>query len=97
MSHENPYRLFNAFLLLVLMAAVASLIAVQWRHQALPFAAILVVLSIALLKARLIVLDFLGLRGLKSPQATALLAWPAGFALAAAAKTLAVTLLIGAG
>jgi nitric oxide reductase NorF protein len=71
---------------LMLIAVVGALIAAQWNHEALPFAAFGVVLVLMVVKSRWVVMDFMGLRGVRPRLSAALIAWPAFFALAAAAK-----------
>lgn len=51
----------------------------------------LALLTLAVLKARLVVLDFLGLRSGPRVLRVGLIAWPLFFALAAAAKALIAT------
>jgi len=81
--------LFVAAHWVLIMGVVAALVSAQWHQEALPLVALVVVLALVVLKARLIVLDFIGLRGSRPILAAALLAWPAFFALAAAVKAAA--------
>ena len=77
-----------------MMGVVSGLIAAQWKHEALPLAAIVVVLALTIFKARLIILDFMHLRGARPGLAAALLAWPILFSVAILAKSLATGFLV---
>ena len=76
---------------LMLVAVIAALISAQWKHEALPFAALGAILVLTIVKSRWVVMDFMALRGVRPRLAAALLAWPAFFALAAAAKAMLLT------
>jgi nitric oxide reductase NorF protein len=82
---ENTWLLGSA-IWLVLIAIVSALIAGRWKAEALPFAAIGVILILLVVKSRIIVLDFIGLREVRPRMAVALVAWPSLFALLVAAK-----------
>ena len=71
---------------LLIVAIVAALVAAQWKHEAVPFVVFAAILVLALVKSRWVVLDFMGLRKARPRLALALLAWPAFFAIAAAAR-----------
>lgn len=86
MNNDKTVWLLGSTIWLVLMAVVAALVAAQWKAEQLPFVALAAILLLALLKARIVVADFMGLRGVRPKLAAALIAWPAGFALLAAAK-----------
>jgi nitric oxide reductase NorF protein len=86
MENKNPTWLPGTAAVLVLVAAVAALIAAQWKHEAIPFTALGAILVLTIVKSRLVVMDFMGLRGAYPRLSAALLAWPAFFALLAAAK-----------
>jgi len=86
MRRNKTPELFASSHWILLMGIVAALLAAQWHQETLPLVALIVVLMLVVLKARLIVLDFIGLRGSRPLLAGALLAWPAVFALATAAK-----------
>lgn len=86
MENNNPTWLMGTATVLVLVAAVAALIAAQWNHEALPFAALGAILVLTIVKSRLVVMDFMGLRDIRPRLSSALIAWPAFFALAAATK-----------
>lgn len=86
MRNRHAPDLFASSLWILLLGIVAALIAAQWHREALPLVAFAVVFTLVLLKARLIVLDFIGLRGRRPLLARALMAWPMVFALAATGK-----------
>jgi nitric oxide reductase NorF protein len=71
---------------LLLVAIVAALISAQWKHEAVPFAALCVILVLTVVKSRIVVLDFMGLRGSRRGLSAALIAWPILFVIAAVAK-----------
>jgi hypothetical protein len=79
-------RLFGSANWVMMLGIVGAVIAAQWKHEALPVIALLVVLALTVAKARLIVLDFMALRGSRPRLATALFAWPAFFLAAGLAK-----------
>lgn len=89
MKRNNAPDLFASSHWILIMGIVAALVAAQWHQQALPLVALVAVLALVVLKARLVILDFIGLRGSRPLLATALLAWPIAFALAAAVKAAA--------
>lgn len=74
---------------ILMMGIVSGLISAQWKHEALPLVAIVAVLVLTVFKARLIILDFMHLRGARPGLAAALLAWPVLFTVAILAKSLA--------
>jgi nitric oxide reductase NorF protein len=86
MRHNKTIDLFASSHWILLMGIVAALLAAQWHQEALPLMALFVVLVLVVLKARLIVLDFIGLRGSRPLLAGALLAWPVVFVVAALVK-----------
>ena len=90
MEHNRSWLIGRATVLM-LVAAVSGLISAQWNHEALPFIALGVVLVLMVIKSRWVVMDFMGLRGVHPRLCAALLAWPAFFALAAAAKAMLLT------
>ncbi|MBL0373564.1 cytochrome C oxidase subunit IV family protein [Rhizobium sp. KVB221] len=73
---------------LTLAACVAALIAAQWKHEAVPVAALAIILVLTVVKSRIVILDFMGLRGLRPGLSTALLVWSAFFAVATVAKAM---------
>lgn len=86
MQNNNSTWLMGSATVLMLVAAVAALIAAQWNHEAPPFAALGAILVLSVVKSRLVVMDFMGLRGVRPTLSAALVAWPAFFALVTAAK-----------
>ncbi|MDO6966879.1 cytochrome C oxidase subunit IV family protein [Rhizobium alvei] len=94
MQKQKQVWLMGAASLTMLAAVSAGLIAAQWKHEAIPFAAFGVVLLLTLVKSRWVVMDFMGLRGKRPGLASALVAWVGFFALAASAKS-ALALLVG--
>jgi nitric oxide reductase NorF protein len=88
---ENTWLLGSA-IWLVLIAIVSALITAQWKAEALPFAAIGVILILLVVKSRIIVLDFIGLREVRPRMAMALVAWPSLFALLVTVKVAVQTL-----
>jgi nitric oxide reductase NorF protein len=87
MEYKKTWLVGNATVLM-LTATAAGLISAQWNHEALPFMALGIILVLMVMKSRWIVMDFMGLRGYHPRLSAALLAWPAFFALAEAAKAL---------
>ncbi len=86
MQHEKSKWLMGSATGLLLIAIVTALIASQWKHEAVPFVAFCVILVLTVVKARIVVLDFMGLRGPRRGLSIALIAWPLVFAIAAATK-----------
>jgi nitric oxide reductase NorF protein len=86
MENSKGRWLFGCTIWLILIALVTALIAAQWTAAALPLAAFAAILVLTLIKARIVILDFMGLRGVRPGLAAALAAWPALFLLVAAAK-----------
>lgn len=80
-------RLFTAANWIIGLAVIAAVIAAQWKHEAVPILVVLLILALMLAKARLVILDFIGLRDMRPRLAAALLAWILVFAGAGAAKT----------
>ncbi len=90
MRKQADHWLFGAALWLLLLAIIASLVIVQWRHSALPVAAIAAVLGLTILKGRIVIKHYMGLRNLA--LTLALTSWVGLFALVALAKALAPVL-----
>lgn len=88
MAEKHSSRLFSSANWVMMLATVGALTAAQWKHQAVPLAIVAFLLMLTLLKARLIILDFMGLRDFRPMTATALLAWPSFFALATIGRAL---------
>lgn len=76
---------------LILVAVIAALISAQWKHAAIPLAALGAILVLTIVKSRIVVLDFMGLRDRRPVLARAIIAWPILFAILAAAKVAART------
>ncbi|MDR6756308.1 nitric oxide reductase NorF protein [Mycoplana sp. BE70] len=93
MKTKSSVSLFASTNWILMMGIVSGLIAAQWKHEALPLAAIVTILVLTVFKARLIILDFMHLRGERPGLAAALLAWPVFFTVAILAKSLAAGLL----
>lgn len=94
MKRNQAPDLFVSSHWIILMGIAAALLAAQWHHEALPLVALVAVLILMVFKARLIILDFIGLRGQSPRLAMALIAWPMLFALAAVVKA-AVSMALG--
>ncbi|OHV79800.1 cytochrome C oxidase subunit IV family protein [Ensifer sp. LCM 4579] len=88
MSGSGPKQLKKTWIRLVAMVVAGILLVRGVSDPSLSLAVPAALLMLAVLKARLVVLDFLGLRFGPRPLRIGLLAWPAFFALAAAAKAL---------
>ena len=86
MNRNANTWLLGSAIALMLAAIVAALISAQWKNEAIPIAALVVILGLTVVKARWVVMDFMGLRGQRPHLSMALIAWPSAFALAAAAK-----------
>ncbi|KSV90291.1 membrane protein [Sinorhizobium fredii USDA 205] len=78
----------NTWIILVLMVLAGLLLSLKVQNSAAPLVLTLGFLMLAVLKARLVVLDFLGLRSGPRVLRVGLIAWPLFFSLAAAAKAL---------
>ncbi|WP_018238762.1 cytochrome C oxidase subunit IV family protein [Ensifer sp. BR816] len=88
MSDLGPRQLKKTWGILVAMVVAGMLLSRWVQEPAAPIVFAVLLLLLAVLKARLVVLDFLGLRSGPPALRMSLLAWPAFFALAAAAKAL---------
>jgi len=86
MERNQMRWLLGCAIWLFLIAIVSALIVAQWKSEALPLAALGAVLVLAIIKSRIVIMDFMGLRGMRPRLAAALIAWPAFFVLVAAAK-----------
>jgi nitric oxide reductase NorF protein len=86
MKPTQSTNLFVSAHWILMMGVIAALISAQWHREAFPLVALIVVLALVVFKARLIILDFMGLRGTRPVLAAALLAWPMLFACAAVVK-----------
>ena len=91
MDRTKPIWLLGSSAGIMLIAIVAALISAQWKHEALPFAALGAILVLMLIKSRWVVMDFMGLRHQRPRLSGALVGWVAFFALAAATKAALAT------
>ncbi|MDW9370719.1 hypothetical protein GOB34_24050 [Sinorhizobium meliloti] len=91
MTDRAPRQLQKTWIVLVLMVLAGMLLSLKVQDPATPLVFTLALLTLAVLKARLVVLDFLGLRSGLRVLRVGLIAWPLFFALAAAAKALIAT------
>ncbi|ATA95444.1 cytochrome C oxidase subunit IV family protein [Sinorhizobium meliloti] len=91
MTDRAPRQLQKTLIVLVLMVLAGMLLSLKVQDPATPLVFTLALLTLAVLKARLVVLDFLGLRSGPRVLRVGLIAWPLFFALAAAAKALIAT------
>ncbi|KQU76439.1 cytochrome C oxidase subunit IV family protein [Aminobacter aganoensis] len=90
MTDGSLRRLARSWLFLLALTG-ASVVAVRFGGAA---AGASLVLGLAMLKARLVILDFMGLRG-QAAMSRALLGWCLVLALGGAAKTIAVAMAVG--
>ncbi len=88
MAEKNSSRLFSSANWVMMLAAVGALTAAQWKHQAVPLVVVALLLMLTVIKARLIILDFMGLRHVRPATAAALTAWPTFFAIAGLGRAL---------
>ncbi|MEY9163615.1 nitric oxide reductase NorF protein [Sinorhizobium fredii] len=88
MTDRSPRQLKKTWMILVLMIVAGLPLSLQVQDPAAPLVLTLALLTLAVLKARLVVLDFLGLRSGPRVLRVGLIVWPLFFALAAAAKAL---------
>jgi nitric oxide reductase NorF protein len=86
MDRKTDIWLMGSAACIIIVAAVAALISAQWNHEAVPFAALGVILVLTVVKSRWVVMDFMGLRNVHPKLSAAIVAWPAFFALAAMGK-----------
>lgn len=91
MAYDKNIWLLGRAIGVILVAIISGLVAAQWKHEAVPFAAFVIILLLAVVKSRWIVLDFMRLRGVRPRLAIALLVWPAFFVVAAATRTALAT------
>ncbi|MGE6739013.1 cytochrome C oxidase subunit IV family protein [Allorhizobium pseudoryzae] len=86
MRQQKTIWLMGRAAVLMIVAMIAGLAAAQWKHEAVPFAILVLILVLTVVKSRWVILDFMGFRTLHPRLAVALLAWPTFFAVAAAAR-----------
>lgn len=79
-------RLFGSGNWIMMLGIVGALIAAQWKHEVIPAVALAAILVMAIAKIRLIVLDFMGLRGMRPNLARALMVWPVVFSVLSLGK-----------
>ena len=91
MKQNRPTWLLGSAAGIMTIAAIAALISAQWKHEALPFAALGTVLVLTVVKSRWVIRDFMGLRDARPTLSAALVGWVAFFALAAAGKAALAT------
>lgn len=92
---SGPRQLKKTWMSLVIMVLAGILLSRWTAEPVVPLVLAAALLALALLKARLVVLDFLGLRAGPRALRIGLLAWPVFFALAAAAKALIAAVPLG--
>ncbi len=90
MTRRQHEELVGVLALLITLAIGGAIVAALAGDTVVP---ILAVLIIAFAKGRLVVLDFLELRGAIHPMRFALIAWPAVLLTAAFVRSLAVALI----
>ena len=81
-------RLFVSASWVMMLAILGALAAAQWKHQPVPVTVVGLLLVLTVIKARLIVLDVMGLRGVRPATAAVLLTWPGFFAIAGLGRAL---------
>ncbi|TCN31006.1 cytochrome C oxidase subunit IV family protein [Sinorhizobium americanum] len=90
MSDRSPRQLKKTWLVLILLVLAGLPFSLKLQSPAAPLVFTPALLTFAVLKARLVVLNFLGLRSGPAALRRGLIAWPLFFAVAAAAKALIV-------
>ncbi|MEI2298258.1 cytochrome C oxidase subunit IV family protein [Ensifer sp. MJa1] len=90
MTDRNPRQLFNTWLLLA-ATVLSGMTLMAVGGPTIPVIAVL--LGLAIVKSRLVALDFMGLRHAPSALRLSLLFWPATLVLIAAAKLMLGTIL----
>lgn len=86
-------KLFGSGNWVMMLGIVGALIAAQWKHEVIPALALAVILVMAIAKIRLIVLDFMGLRGMRPNLARALMIWPVFFSILSLGKVVLAAIL----
>ncbi|CDN49720.1 cytochrome C oxidase subunit IV family protein [Neorhizobium galegae] len=86
-------KLFGSANWVMMLGIVGALIAAQWKHEVIPAAALAVILVMAIAKIRLIVLDFMDLRGMRPNLARALMIWPVFFSALSLGKVVLMAIL----
>jgi nitric oxide reductase NorF protein len=86
-------KLFGSANWIMMLGIVGALIAAQWKHEVIPAAVLAIILVMTIAKIRLIVLDFMDLRGMRPNLARALMIWPIFFSALSLGKVVLATLL----
>ncbi|CAN7633414.1 cytochrome C oxidase subunit IV family protein [Neorhizobium sp. LjRoot104] len=86
-------KLFGSGNWVMMLGITGTLIAAQWKHEVIPAAALAVILVMAIAKIRLILLDFMGLRGIRPNLARALMIWPVFFSVLSLGKVVLAAVL----
>lgn len=86
-------RLFGSANWVMMLGIAGALIAAQWKHEVIPVLALAVILVMAVAKIRLIVLDFMGMRGMRPNLARALMVWPVFFSALSLGKVVLAAIL----
>ena len=89
MTRRQQEELKGVLAMLLTFAIGAAVVAALAGETVVPIAA---ALAIAFAKGRLVILDFLDLRGVQHPMRLALIAWPALLLTAAFARAMAVAI-----
>lgn len=93
MKPAHSDKLLSSTNWIMLLGISSGLVSAQWKQEALPDVALVVVLALTVLKTRLVILDFMGLRGHRPRLAAALAVWPVLFAVVILAKALLPSLM----
>jgi nitric oxide reductase NorF protein len=86
MNRSKSIWLLGSAAGIMMVAVITALISAQWKHEALPFAALGPILVLTIVKSRWVVMDFMGLRDARPKLSSALVGWVAFFAFVAATK-----------
>lgn len=81
MKTADSARLSASTRCILLLGLGTGLLAAQWKQEALPISVLAALLALTIIKARLIILDFMDLRGRRPALTTALVAWVVFFAV----------------
>jgi len=91
MRSQDPMSLNRSLLILLVLALSGALVAALSHGRLM---AIVVVLTLALAKGSIVILDFMEMRGTKGGLKPALLAWPTALLTLALARSVAVRFLL---
>ena len=86
MNRSKSIWLLGSAAGIMMIAAITALISAQWKHEALPFVALGVILVLTVVKSRWVVMDFMGLRDAHPKLSFALVGWVVFLTFAAATK-----------